>query len=229
MRATLLALIITFLAVVGCGGRDLENELNFANSQLQAERTARQQAERNEAEARAIAEELRARGNPISSLRMTVTVQCSGDSGADPHRVRVGTVAVLTRSDGGAWRFIDDMSTPQIVDLGAGKWEITFGYHPEDQSAVLTQDVETLRQVAQLGLRYGRVFELMGLQMTEAGVTRLRLELNGIPVLDTPNLGVPSTTDAEGFQRLEVSGAFSSIPDTYYASLRQRALSDSAR
>lgn len=72
-------------------------------------------------------------------------------------------------------------------------------------------------------MRFGSVFPWLGISMGPQGITRLRLIVNGMGVLDAQGLGVPGDQDRNGFQTVDVARYFETVPQTYYDGLRQRA------
>lgn len=225
MRGILLLFPSLIAALSGCGGRDIESELNATTGELQTVRARLRQEEERRAAAEAFNNELRARGNPISSLRLLVTVECAAPPGQGPAEIRsAGTVVALIGRDGSRWRLIDDMAAPpQVALLESGAYAVTFTYRPEDERSILGQDIEALRNVGGLGIRYASVLALIGLQMTPAGVTRVQLEVNGLSVLDAQGVGVPSGSGEDGFEPVDMARHFETVPERYFAGLRQRA------
>lgn len=134
MRVTLLACLTTLLTVSGCGGRDWENELNAMTADRDVERNGRLEAEKELAESNAWANELEARGHPIYSIRLVLTVNCVPLADYDPGNIRAaGTVVTFTRQDGSTWRFVDDVSErPEINCSENGNSQIAIAYRPED-------------------------------------------------------------------------------------------------
>lgn len=75
MRQILLALASTFILLVGCDDREMENQLAATETALASEKEKRLAAERRADEAEALNAEFRARGYPLTELLIKVAIE----------------------------------------------------------------------------------------------------------------------------------------------------------
>lgn len=192
---------------------EVTNQLESARQQLHAtEATLR--------DVRASRDELAARGNVIASISLRIELSCVVRAPITSFP-KIVTLVTLAKRDGTSLRFIDDTLAPSAVhNVTAERADVTLEYRPLHPSDVLGHQLDELREISTLGIRYNDVLASLGLTLQD--VSRVVLIINEVPTFQLEHLGSPSPPNAGDFAAIDVSPAFAEVTSFYTRALQER-------
>src|SRR5258708_3955789 len=191
----------------------LATQLGRVQQQLQATETALRSVQ-------ASRDEVAARGNVIASIALQIELSCTV---REPKSTlpKIVTLVTLAKRDGTSLRFVDDTLAPSAVhNVTPERADVILEYRPLHPGEILGHQLDDLREISTLGLRYDDVLAGLGLALQD--VSRVVLTINEVPTLQLEHLGKPITGSASDFATIDVSAAFANVTASYTRAVQDR-------
>jgi hypothetical protein len=227
MRILLVTLLVVAVIVLGYflvqerEGRAIDaQQLAAVTAQLGGVRQQLQASEATLRSVQASRDELAARGNVITSIALRIELSCAVHTPTTAFP-KIVTLVTLAKPDGTSLRFVDDTLAPSAVhNVTPERADIKLDYRPLHPGEILGHQLDDLRTISTLGLRYNDVLAALGLTLTD--VTRVVLTINEIPTLQLEHLGNPPQGSASDFATIDVTTAFANVTTSYTRAVQER-------
>lgn len=193
--------------------RDLEQQLDGLESALQ--------------QSEALVHEFRSRGNVLYTVRATIELDCAaadpGGARRELESTRVGTLLRLGLRNGTVIRLAGPELDRVEFTERVGIFRLRFVYEPEFPTGLIGKQIDYLENANRLIVNYARIVESLGLAVMGPNLASLRLDVNGLEVINARNLKATSGRLEVGEAEFDISNLFGTLRSRYSEQLVKSA------